>query len=91
MIVAQDGSGKYKTINEALVEIPKNGNTTFVLYVKEGVYKEQVNFTKSMTNVMLIGDGPTKTTISGSLNFIDGIGTFRTATVGKQPPFLKSS
>ena len=91
VIVAQDGSGKYKTINEALVEIPKNGNTTFVLYVKEGVYKEQVNFTKSMTNVMLIGDGPTKTTISGSLNFIDGIGTFRTATVGKQPPFLKSS
>ncbi|KAL6343848.1 hypothetical protein AAG906_027619 [Vitis piasezkii] len=81
VIVAQDGSGKYKTINEALVEIPKNGNTTFVLYVKEGVYKEQVNFTKSMTNVMLIGDGPTKTTISGSLNFIDGIGTFRTATV----------
>lgn len=84
LVVAKDGSGKYKTVNEALVDIPKFGNNTFVLYVKEGVYTEQVSFTKTMTNVLLIGDGPTKTKITGSLNFIDGTGTFKTATVCEQ-------
>lgn len=82
IIVAKDGSGNYKTINEALKEIPKNGNNTFVIYVKEGVYEEHVMFNKSMTHLVVIGDGPTKTKITGSLNFIDGIPTFKTATVG---------
>lgn len=84
IIVAQDGSGNYKTINEALYAIPKNSESTFVIYIKEGVYKEQVWLNRSMTNVMMIGDGPTKTTITGNLNFIDGTTTFKTATFGKQ-------
>ncbi|KAK1401678.1 Pectinesterase [Heracleum sosnowskyi] len=81
LVVAQDGSGKYTTINEALWDIPKHSHRTFVLYIKEGVYYEQVQFNSSMTNVMLVGDGPRKTRISGSLNFIDGTTTYRSATV----------
>jgi len=81
VVVAKDGSGKYGTVNEALKDIPKKGNKTFVIYIKQGVYKEQVMFDKSMTHVMIIGDGPTKTRITGSLNFIDGVQTFKTATV----------
>lgn len=81
VVVAKDGSGKYRTVNEALKEIPKKGNRTFVIYIKQGIYKEQVMIDKSMTHVMLIGDGPTKTRITGSLNFIDGVQTFKTATV----------
>ncbi|EXC03939.1 Putative pectinesterase/pectinesterase inhibitor 28 [Morus notabilis] len=81
VVVAKDGSGKYRTVNEALKDIPKKGNKTFVIYIKQGVYKEQVMFAKSMTHVMIIGDGPTKTRITGSLNFIDGVQTFKTATV----------
>ncbi|XVE82176.1 hypothetical protein DITRI_Ditri15bG0125900 [Diplodiscus trichospermus] len=80
--VAKDKSGKYRTINESLKEIPKNNSSPFVIYIKAGVYKEQVIIKKSMTNVVFIGDGPTKTIISGSLNYADGTGTFRTATVG---------
>ncbi|CAL5400530.1 unnamed protein product [Camellia sinensis] len=81
LIVAKDGSGKYNTINEALKDIPKNQNKTFVLYIKEGVYEEKVQFNKSMTHLMVIGDGPTKTRITGRLNFIDGTTTFHSATV----------
>ncbi|KAK6121113.1 hypothetical protein DH2020_045139 [Rehmannia glutinosa] len=84
LIVAKDGSGKYRTINEALKDIPKNNNKTFVLYIKEGVYEEKVWFNSSLTHLMIIGDGPTKTKITGKLNFIDGTGTYQTATVAVQ-------
>lgn len=82
LIVAKDGSGKFKTINEALKVIPKNSDKTFILYIKEGVYEEKVQFNNSLKNLMVIGDGPTKTRITGSLNFIDGTPTYHTATVG---------
>ncbi|WOH14333.1 hypothetical protein DCAR_0933852 [Daucus carota subsp. sativus] len=81
LVVAQDGSGKYRTINDALWDIPKHSDNTFVLYVKEGVYKEKVQFNSSMRHVMLIGDGPRKTRITGSLNFVDGTPTYQSATV----------
>ncbi|KAG6593221.1 putative pectinesterase/pectinesterase inhibitor 21, partial [Cucurbita argyrosperma subsp. sororia] len=81
LVVAKDGSGKYTTITEALQEVPKFSNKTFIIYVKEGVYEEQVLVDKSMTYVMMIGDGMDKTKITGSKNFKDGVNTFKTATV----------
>ncbi|KAJ8766389.1 hypothetical protein K2173_022448 [Erythroxylum novogranatense] len=81
MIVAQDGSGQFKTINEAVHAISKNSNTTFVLYIKAGVYKEVVALSRSLTNIMMIGDGPTKTKITGDLSYTQGVQTFKTSTV----------
>ncbi|XP_048135714.1 putative pectinesterase/pectinesterase inhibitor 28 [Rhodamnia argentea] len=81
LVVAKDGSGRFRTINEALKHIPLKSNKTFVIHIKAGVYKEQVVFDKKMTNVMVVGDGPTKTRISFNKNYVDGLTTFKTATV----------
>ncbi|CAA0381447.1 putative pectinesterase/pectinesterase inhibitor 21 [Arabidopsis thaliana] len=81
IVVAQDGSGQYKTINEALQFVPKKRNTTFVVHIKAGLYKEYVQVNKTMSHLVFIGDGPDKTIISGNKNYKDGITTYRTATV----------
>ncbi|XP_022969472.1 putative pectinesterase/pectinesterase inhibitor 28 [Cucurbita maxima] len=82
IVVAKDGSGQYKTIQEAINKVPKRkNNATFVIHIKQGVYKEYVVIGKKLTHLMLIGDGPKKTIISGNKNFVDGTTTFKTATV----------
>ncbi|KAL9248130.1 hypothetical protein vseg_021488 [Gypsophila vaccaria] len=81
VVVAQDGSGKYKTIEAAMNEIPKYGNESFVIYIKEGVYNEYLVLYKWMTHVVFVGDGPTKTRITNNKNFVDGVKTFKTATL----------
>ncbi|KAI3867473.1 hypothetical protein MKX03_010053 [Papaver bracteatum] len=80
VVVALDGSGKYKSVADALQEVPVKNKKPFIIYVKEGVYNEWANVTKHMTNVVLIGDGATKTKITNNKGFTDGINTFSTAT-----------
>ncbi|KAG9454736.1 hypothetical protein H6P81_007640 [Aristolochia fimbriata] len=85
LVVAKDGSGDYKTIAEALAAAAKtrSGKTAkrFVIYVKSGVYEENVEITKSMKNLMFRGDGIGSTIVTGSRNVKDGSTTFRSATV----------
>ncbi|XP_027361417.1 pectinesterase-like [Abrus precatorius] len=81
VVVAKDGSGKFKTVAEAVASAPDNGKTRYVIYVKRGTYKENVEIGKKKTNVMLVGDGMDATVITGSLNFVDGTTTFNSATV----------
>nr|Q43043.1 RecName: Full=Pectinesterase; Short=PE; AltName: Full=Pectin methylesterase; Flags: Precursor [Petunia integrifolia]AAA33714.1 pectinesterase [Petunia integrifolia subsp. inflata] len=80
--VALDGSGQYKTIKEALDAVPKKNTEPFIIFIKAGVYKEYIDIPKSMTNVVLIGEGPTKTKITGNKSVKDGPSTFHTTTVG---------
>ncbi|XP_047940293.1 probable pectinesterase/pectinesterase inhibitor 46 [Salvia hispanica] len=79
-VVAKDGSGDHKTIAAALKKVPEKSKKRFVIYVKKGVYVENVKIEKKMWNVMMVGDGKDATIVSGGLNFIDGTPTFQTAT-----------
>ncbi|XP_071724962.1 pectinesterase-like isoform X2 [Rutidosis leptorrhynchoides] len=81
VVVAKDGSGKYKTVKEAVDAAPVNSKTRYVIYVKKGVYNENFEIAKSKKNLMLVGDGMDLTIITGSLNVVDGSTTFKSATV----------
>ncbi|XP_058078979.1 pectinesterase-like [Magnolia sinica] len=78
VVVAKDG--KFTTINAALKAMPKKYTGRYVIYVKEGIYEEQVIITKDMVNVTIYGDGSRKTIVTSSKNFVDGTRTFQTAT-----------
>lgn len=84
LVVAKDGSGDYMTISEAVAaSVERSGTSRFVIYVKSGVYEENVEITNSMNNLMLVGDGIDATVVTGSKNAEDGTTTFRTATFGE--------
>lgn len=78
--VAKDGSGTYTTISDAVEAAPSTSSSRIIIYVKEGVYKENVQVLKP--NIMIIGDGPLSTIITGNLNVKDGTPTTKTATFG---------
>ncbi|KAI3728028.1 hypothetical protein L6452_16654 [Arctium lappa] len=81
-VVAQDGSGAFKTINEAVqaAKQQRTGTDRFVIYVKSGVYNENVNIDASMPNLTLMGDGIDVTVITNDKNSEQGISLYDTAT-----------
>ncbi|KAK6143896.1 hypothetical protein DH2020_024244 [Rehmannia glutinosa] len=69
-VVALDGTGRYRSIGQAIFEAPSYSNR-----------RENIDMKKKKTNIMLVGDGIGKTVITGNRNFMQGWTTFRTATV----------
>ena len=43
MIVAHDGTGDFKTIQEAINSLPKDNQTPITIFIKSGVYKEKLH------------------------------------------------
>ncbi len=61
LIVAQDGSGNFKTITEALNAAPDQNDKTFIILVKNGTYNEKLFITKS--NIAIVGEDRDSTRI----------------------------
>ncbi|CAI0540081.1 unnamed protein product [Linum tenue] len=81
VVVAADGSGKYRKVSEAVAAAPKKSTKRYVIRIKAGVYRETFEVPKDKTNIMFVGDGRTTTIITGSKNVVDGSTTFNSATV----------
>ncbi len=66
-VVAQDGSGDFKTINEAIEAVPDNGERALI-FVKAGTYKEKVfignRWQSSSKVISLIGEDMDKVIIT---------------------------
>jgi pectinesterase len=85
LVVAADGSGQFKTVQEAVMSVPSGSRTNpVVIHLKPGTYKELIYVQREKRFFHLVGEDPEKTiltydlyaTIKGS----DGkpIGTFHT-------------
>ncbi|KAF9614039.1 hypothetical protein IFM89_014839 [Coptis chinensis] len=80
VVVAQDGSGNFTTIMEAVLAAPDYSARRYVIHIKKGLYNEYVDIKKKKWNLMMTGDGMGVTVISGNHNVVDGWTTFRSAT-----------
>ncbi|GLJ48082.1 hypothetical protein SUGI_1015200 [Cryptomeria japonica] len=83
VVVAQDGSGDYKTITEALsaYNVPPQGNETYyVMYIKAGQYYESIVINRAVRNLMMIGDGMNRTCVMGNRSIGDSGTLFGSST-----------
>ncbi|PIN10312.1 Pectinesterase [Handroanthus impetiginosus] len=81
-VVAQDGSGNFRTIKEALnAASNKKRSTRIVIHIKQGTYHEYVEIGLRMKNIMLVGDGIGKTIITGNRSYEAGHTTYQSSTV----------
>lgn len=86
VVVSQDGSGNFTSIDEAIAAAPNKTTSSggyFLVFITEGVYEENVNIDKNKRNLMFLGDGINRTVITGNRSVADGWTTFNSATFGK--------
>ncbi|KAJ0491967.1 putative pectinesterase [Helianthus annuus] len=81
VVVAADGSGNFRTISQAVAAAPSRSSSRYVIRIKAGVYRENVDVPSSKTNLMFLGDGQTKTIVTASRSVGGGSTTFNSATV----------
>ena len=86
LVVAADGSGQFKTVQEAINAVPQNTrfDNPAIIHIKPGIYKELIYVQHEKRFVHLVGEDPEKTVLTYNLNAnmigVDGkiISTFRT-------------
>ncbi len=62
--VAQDGSGDFKTVQEAINAVPNHSNARTEIFVKTGIYKERIVVAAEKTNITLIGEDVKNTVLT---------------------------
>lgn len=84
LVVAKDGSGNYRTVQAAINMAARRSSMSsrFVIYVKRGVYAENIEVGINNDNIMLIGDGMRYTIITSSRSVSGGYTTYSCATAG---------
>ncbi|MBW3634975.1 MAG: pectin esterase [Armatimonadetes bacterium] len=86
-VVAPDGSGHFRTVQEAIDAAPSQSPRRVVISIKPGTYKAHVVVPKDKTNLLLLGEDAEKTILTNDLHVkslgADGkeVGTIGSASV----------
>ncbi|MES2653167.1 MAG: pectinesterase family protein [Bacteroidota bacterium] len=64
IIVAADGSGNYKTVQEAINAVPDYRKVATIIFIKNGIYKEKLNISTSKQFIKMIGESVEKTILT---------------------------
>ncbi len=76
IVVAQDGSGDFTTINEALKKLKGDYEESVRVFIKNGVYKEKILMNYTLNNVTLEGESRAGVVISnGDYAQLNNMGT----------------
>lgn len=67
---------------DAVQAAPDYSQNHYVIYIKQGIYRENVEIKKKKWNLMMVGDGMGATVITGNRSYIDGWTTYASATFG---------
>jgi pectinesterase len=62
--VAADGSGDFKTVQEAINAVPDFRKNRTTILIRNGVYKEKITLAGTKTNVALIGEDSARTILT---------------------------
>jgi pectinesterase len=64
IVVAQDGSGNYETVQEAINAVADNSTKVTEVFVKKGTYKERIVVPVAKINITLIGEDAMTTVLT---------------------------
>ena len=64
IIVAKDGSGNYRTVQEALNVIPMKNKEQATIFIKKGIYREKLHLDSLRNFVTIIGEDKFKTILT---------------------------
>ncbi|MDF2189560.1 pectinesterase family protein [Paraflavitalea sp. CAU 1676] len=86
LVVAKDGSGHYTSLQAAIDAAPTGRTTPFIIYIKNGIYKEKINIPSNKPFIHLIGESVGNTIVtwddySGKVVGGTTIGTSTSATI----------
>ncbi|XP_074340656.1 pectinesterase-like isoform X2 [Apium graveolens] len=81
MVVAQDGSGGFTQISDAVAAAPINSLQKYFIKIKAGTYNERVQIGYDKKNLVLIGDGMDSTVITFDRSTQAGYSVTDTPTV----------
>lgn len=63
-VVAKDGSGDFRTVQDAIDAVPDFRENETLIFIKNGTYKEKLVLATSKTNVTFIGEDAAQTIIT---------------------------
>lgn len=75
IVVAADGSGDFKTVQEAVDHVPDNNSQPIVIQIRAGVYKEQIRVNAGKRYLTFRGEDPRKTVLPFRSKTNQAVGT----------------
>ena len=63
-VVAKDGTGNFKTVQEAINAVPDFRKNETIIFIKKGIYKEKLILAESKSLITFIGESKDSTIIT---------------------------
>ncbi|RYZ27258.1 MAG: pectin esterase [Chitinophagaceae bacterium] len=64
LVVAKDGTGSFTTVQAALNAVPKKNKKPFIIYIKNGIYKEKLFLDSTKNYVTILGEDKFNTVLT---------------------------